>query len=105
MQPTVTIAPVESNAPTANTATIATIAPIKTFKLKYFLAQNTIKMKREVRRIHCYTAEKEKTNDTKVIKDQTCCIFFIINSLYRAICQIERFVNNTISLDSQRQRP
>jgi hypothetical protein len=33
-------------------------------------------MKREVRRIHWYTAEKEKTNDTKVIKDQT---FFIIS--------------------------
>ena len=28
-----------------------------------FWAQNTIKMKREVRRIHWYTAEKEKTND------------------------------------------
>ena len=41
-------------------------------------AQNTIKMKREVRRIHWYTAEKEKTNDTKVI-------------------------NNTISLGFQRQ--
>jgi hypothetical protein len=27
-------------------------------------------MKREVRRIHWYTAEKEKTNDTKVIKDK-----------------------------------
>jgi hypothetical protein len=40
-----------------------------------FWAQNTIKMKREVRRIHWYTAEKEKTNDTKVIKDQTYCIF------------------------------
>ena len=37
--------------------------------------QNTIKMKRKVRRIHWYTAEKEKTNDTKVIKDQTYCIF------------------------------
>jgi hypothetical protein len=43
-----------------------------------FWAQNTIKMKREVRRIHWYTAEKEKTNDTKVI-------------------------NNTISLGFQRQ--
>ena len=41
-------------------------------------AQNTIKMKREVRRIHWYTTEKEKTNDTKVI-------------------------NNTISLGFQRQ--
>ena len=41
-------------------------------------AQNTIKMKREVRQIHWYTAEKEKTNDTKVI-------------------------NNTISLGFQRQ--
>ena len=40
-----------------------------------FWAQNTIKMKREVRRIHWYTAENEKTNDTKVIKDQTYCIF------------------------------
>ena len=40
-----------------------------------FWAQNTIKMKREVRRIHWYTAEKEKTNDTKVIKGQTYCIF------------------------------
>ena len=47
----------------------------KTFKIKYFWAQNTIKMKREVRQIHWYTAEKEKTNDTKVIKDQTYCIF------------------------------
>ena len=47
----------------------------KTFKIKYFWAQNTIKVKREVRRIHWYTAEKEKTNDTKVIKDQTYCIF------------------------------
>ena len=47
----------------------------KTFKIKYFWAQNTIKMKRKVRRIHWYTAEKEKTNDTKVIKDQTYCIF------------------------------
>jgi hypothetical protein len=28
-------------------------------------------LKREVRRIHFYMAEKEKTNDTKVIKDQT----------------------------------
>jgi hypothetical protein len=33
-------------------------------------------MKREVRQIHWYTAEKEKTNDTKVIKDQTHCIFY-----------------------------
>ena len=41
-------------------------------------AQNTIIMKREVRRIHWYTTEKEKTNDTKVI-------------------------NNTISLGFQRQ--
>ena len=41
-------------------------------------AQNTIIMKREVRRIHLYTTEKEKTNDTKVI-------------------------NNTISLGFQRQ--
>jgi hypothetical protein len=48
----------------------------KTFKIKYFRAQNIIKMKREVRRIHWYTAEKEKTNDTKVIKDQTYCIFY-----------------------------
>ena len=32
-------------------------------------------MKREVRQIHWYTAEKEKTNDTKVINDQTYCIF------------------------------
>ena len=47
----------------------------KTFKIKYFWAQNTIKMKRKVRRIHWYTAENEKTNDTKVIKDQTYCIF------------------------------
>ena len=28
-------------------------------------------MKTEVRRIHWYTSEKEKTDDTKVIKDQT----------------------------------
>ena len=28
-------------------------------------------MKRDVRRIHWYRAEKEKTNDTEVIKDQT----------------------------------
>ena len=35
-----------------------------------------MKMKREVRRIHWYTAEKEKTNDTKVIKDQTYCIVY-----------------------------
>ena len=41
-------------------------------------AQNTIKMMREVRRIHWYTAEKEKANYTKVI-------------------------NNTISLGFQRQ--
>jgi hypothetical protein len=41
-----------------------------------FWAQNTIKMKREMRRIHWYTAEKEKTNDTKVMKDQTYCIFY-----------------------------
>jgi hypothetical protein len=50
----------------------------KTFKIKYlgaFWAQNTIKMKREVRRIHWYTAKNEKTNDTKVIKDQTYRIF------------------------------
>jgi hypothetical protein len=40
-----------------------------------FWAQNTTKMKREVRRIHWYTAGKEKTNHTKVIKDQTYCIF------------------------------
>jgi hypothetical protein len=33
-------------------------------------------MKREVRRIHWYTAEKEKTNDINVIKDQTYCIFY-----------------------------
>jgi hypothetical protein len=41
-------------------------------------AQNSIKMKREVRRIHWYTAEKAKTDDTKdkVIKDQTYCIFY-----------------------------
>jgi hypothetical protein len=38
-------------------------------------------MKREVRRIHWYTAEKEKTNDTKVIKDQTYCIFYNYSSL------------------------
>ena len=38
-------------------------------------------MKREVRQIHWYTAEKEKTNDTKVIKDQTYCI----NQTYRLI--------------------
>ena len=41
-----------------------------------FWAQNTIKMRREMRQIHWYTAEKEKTNDTKVIKDQTYCIFY-----------------------------
>jgi hypothetical protein len=34
-------------------------------------------MKREVRRIHWYTTEKKKANDTKVIKDQTYCIFII----------------------------
>jgi hypothetical protein len=28
-------------------------------------------MKREVRRIHWYTAEKEKTNDTKGVKGQS----------------------------------
>ena len=39
-------------------------------------------MKREVRRTHWYTAElNEKTNDTKVIKDQTFCINFFIISL------------------------
>jgi hypothetical protein len=57
----------------------------KTFKTKIFWgfwAQNIIKMKREVRRIHWYTAEKEKTNDTKVIKDQTTAFFIIL-----AICQ------------------
>jgi hypothetical protein len=48
----------------------------KTFKIWGFWAQNIIKMKREVRQIHWYTAEKEKTNDTKVIKDQTYCIFY-----------------------------
>jgi adenosyl cobinamide kinase/adenosyl cobinamide phosphate guanylyltransferase len=48
----------------------------------------------EERRIHWYTAEKEKTNDSKVIKDQTYCIFLINH--------FERFVNNTISLDFQR---
>jgi hypothetical protein len=31
--------------------------------------KNTIKMKREVRRINWYTAKKEKSNDTKIIKD------------------------------------
>jgi hypothetical protein len=36
---------------------------------------NTIKMKIKVRRIHSYTAELEKTIDTKVIKEQTYCIF------------------------------
>ena len=46
-------------------------------------------MKREVRRIHWYTAEKEKTNDTKVIKDQTYCIFYNLSDLS---------TNNTISL-------
>ena len=48
----------------------------KTFKIKYLGAFGLIKMKREVRQIHWYTAEKEKTNDTKVIKDQTYCIFY-----------------------------
>ena len=42
-------------------------------------------MKREVRRIHWYTAEKEKTNDTKVIKDQTYCIFIICASCQQII--------------------
>ena len=32
-----------------------------------FWAQNTIEVKSEVRQIHWYTAEKEKTDDTKVI--------------------------------------
>jgi hypothetical protein len=36
-------------------------------------------MKREVRRIHWYTAEKEKTDDSKVIKDQWRTAFFIIS--------------------------
>jgi hypothetical protein len=52
----------------------------KTFKTKIFWgfwAQNIIKMKREVRRIHWYTTVKEKTNDTKVIKDQTTAFFII----------------------------
>ena len=52
----------------------------KTFKTKIFWgfwAQNIIKVKREVRRIHWYTAVKEKTNDTKVIKDQTTAFFII----------------------------
>ena len=35
---------------------------------KIFWAQNTIKIKRNVRRIHWYTAENEKTNDSEVIK-------------------------------------
>ena len=35
---------------------------------KIFWAQNTIKIKRKVRRIHWYTAENEKTNDSEVIK-------------------------------------
>ena len=62
-----------------------------------FWAQNIMKMKREVSRIHWYTAEKEKTNDTKVIKDQTYCIFYNLSDLSR---------NNTlISLGFQRQRP
>jgi hypothetical protein len=54
---------------------------LKRLKLKreYFgslASKYTIKMKRKVRRIHWYTDEKEKTNDTKVIKDQTYCIFY-----------------------------
>jgi hypothetical protein len=32
-------------------------------------------MKRKVRRIHWYTAENEKTNDTEVMKDQMDRIF------------------------------
>jgi hypothetical protein len=51
----------------------------KIFKIKY-LGAFGLKMKREVRRIHWYTAVKEKTNDTKgkvniKVKDQTYCIF------------------------------
>ena len=34
-------------------------------------------MKREVRRIYWYTAEKEKTNDTKVIKVKRTAFFII----------------------------
>ena len=40
-------------------------------------------MKREMRRIHWYTAEKVKTNDTKVIKGQTYCIFLYNNNIER----------------------
>jgi hypothetical protein len=47
----------------------------KTFKIKYFQgfwAQNTMKMKpRSKTNPLVYSAEKEKTNDTKVIKHQT----------------------------------
>jgi hypothetical protein len=56
----------------------------KTFKIKYFQgfwAQNTIKMKpRSKTNPLVYSAEKEKTNDTKVIKHQTYWLlhFFII---------------------------
>ena len=54
-------------------------------------------MKREVRRIHWYTAEKEKTNDTNVIKDQTYCIFYNLSDLSTnntiiKIIQIHSFV-------------
>jgi hypothetical protein len=47
-------------------------------------------MKTEVRRMHWHTSEKEKTDDTKVIKDQTYCTFYNLLNNY------ERFVNNTI---------
>jgi hypothetical protein len=43
-----------------------------------FRAQNTIKMKKEVRRIHWYTAEEEKTNDTRVIKDLSETVLFLL---------------------------
>ena len=52
-------------------------------------------MKREVRRINWYTAKKEKTNDAKVIKDQTYCIFYNLNDLS---------TNNTISLGFQMRK-
>ena len=52
---------------------------------------------------HWYTAEKEKTNDTKVIKDQTYCIFNQLNNNFKRFVSCQQYNFTWLSKAINRQ--